>query len=109
MIEPPRGQGGGMEQNARASVVEQRVTHDEVGTQWREGPAPRAKQPPPRIQIERTEPGIGCARYPAKRTVGEAVTVAADGFRDGHEGLRGPGRFRPPGAKGWSTPPVAPL
>mgnify|MGYP000477537419 CR=1 FL=1 len=70
-------------------------------------PVPTAKQPPPRIQIERTAPLIDCGRYPAKRTVGETVTVAADVFRDGHEVLRAVVRHRGPGDKRWQTVPMA--
>jgi starch synthase (maltosyl-transferring) len=72
-------------------------------------PVSRAKQPPPRIQIERTEPVIDCARYPAKRTVGESVTVEADVFRDGHEVLRAIVRHRGPGDKRWAESPMAPV
>jgi starch synthase (maltosyl-transferring) len=61
-------------------------------------PAPRAKQPPPRIQIERTEPVLDCGRYPAKRAVGEAVTVSADVVRVGDEVLRAAVLHRAPDA-----------
>jgi starch synthase (maltosyl-transferring) len=72
-------------------------------------PVPRAQQPPPRIQIERTEPIIDCGRYPAKRTVGESVTVGADVFRDGHEVLRAVVRHRGPADKRWAESPMAPV
>ncbi|MCW2966397.1 MAG: glycosidase [Solirubrobacteraceae bacterium] len=72
-------------------------------------PVPSAKQPPPRIQIERTEPLIDCARYPAKRSVGEPVAVSADIFRDGHEVLRAVVRHRPAGERKWSEAPMAPI
>jgi len=72
-------------------------------------PVPRAKQPPPRIQIERVEPVVDCGRYAARRTTGETVRVAADVFRDGHEVLRVAVRFRGPGAKGFSSRPLAPV
>jgi starch synthase (maltosyl-transferring) len=72
-------------------------------------PVPRAKQPPPRIQIEGVRPVVDCGRYPIKRTVGETVAVSADVFRDGHEVLRAVVRFRAAGAKGWSERPLAPV
>jgi starch synthase (maltosyl-transferring) len=69
-------------------------------------PVPRAKQPPPRIQIERTEPLIDCGRYPAKRTTGEPVEVQADIFRDGHEILRAVVQHRGAGERAWSEEPM---
>ncbi|MFL5846663.1 MAG: alpha-1,4-glucan--maltose-1-phosphate maltosyltransferase [Solirubrobacteraceae bacterium] len=72
-------------------------------------PVPSTKQPPPRIQIERPEPVIDGARYPAKRTVGESVAVSADVFRDGHEVLRTVVRHRGPGDRKWAANPMAPV
>jgi starch synthase (maltosyl-transferring) len=65
-------------------------------------PVPSAKQPPPRIQIERTQPLVDCGRYPAKRTVGDLVDVEADVFRDGHDVLRAVVKHRGPGQREWS-------
>lgn len=39
----------------------------------------------PRVIIERVEPSVDFGRYPAKGVVGQAVTVEADIFLDGHE------------------------
>ena len=39
-------------------------------------------------------PAVDGGRYPAKRCVGDAVTVEVDIFRDGHELLRGVVRYR---------------
>jgi starch synthase (maltosyl-transferring) len=72
-------------------------------------PVPRAKQPPPRIQIEGTQPIVDCGRYPAKRTVGEGVHVEADVFRDGHESLRAVVKAKGPGARRWVESPMAPI
>ncbi len=72
-------------------------------------PVPRAKQPPPRIQIEQPEPVVDCGRYPAKRTVGESVAVSADVFRDGHEVLRAAVRCRRAGDRTWCATPLAPV
>ncbi len=60
---------------------------------------PTHEQPPPRIQIGAPAPMIDCGRYAAKRTVGDALTVAADIFRDGHDVLRAVVRYSPPGAR----------
>ncbi|MDX6689181.1 MAG: hypothetical protein QOG15_638 [Solirubrobacteraceae bacterium] len=44
---------------------------------------------------------IDCGRYPAKRTVGDELTVGADIFRDGHDVLRAVSRYRPPDSRTW--------
>jgi len=72
-------------------------------------PLPRAKQPPPRIQIQRLEPQIDCGRYPLKATAGDEVVVTATIFRDGHDVLGGAVRYRPPGARRWREAPMEPL
>src|ERR1700694_5894193 len=59
------------------------------------------EQPPKRIQIQLPEPAVDDGRYPAKRCVGDAVTVGADIFRDGHELLRAVVRYRGPGEEHW--------
>jgi starch synthase (maltosyl-transferring) len=45
-------------------------------------------------------------RYPAKRLVGDAVTVSADIFRDGHDILRAVVRYRGPGDRRWRESPM---
>jgi starch synthase (maltosyl-transferring) len=72
-------------------------------------PLPRAKQPPPRIQIQRVEPQIDCGRYPLKATAGDQVVVTATIFRDGHDVLGAAVRYRPPGARRWREAPMEPL
>jgi starch synthase (maltosyl-transferring) len=69
-------------------------------------PAPEPAQPPDRIRIGAPAPMIDCGRYPAKRTVGEVVTVGADIFRDGHDVLRAVVRYRPPGSSSWHETPM---
>jgi starch synthase (maltosyl-transferring) len=64
-------------------------------------PAPKTAQAPPRIQIGAPAPMIDCGRYPAKRTVGDALTVGADIFRDGHDILRAVVRYRSPAGRTW--------
>ncbi|HWC25143.1 MAG TPA: alpha-1,4-glucan--maltose-1-phosphate maltosyltransferase [Solirubrobacteraceae bacterium] len=65
-----------------------------------------AKPPPPRIQIGRPAPMIDCGRYAAKRTVGDAVTVSADIFADGHDVLRAVVRSYAPGSRRWVENPM---
>ena len=69
-------------------------------------PAPKLAQPPARIQIGAPAPMIDCGRYPAKRTVGDLVTVGADIFRDGHDVLRAVARYCPPDASTWREVPM---
>jgi starch synthase (maltosyl-transferring) len=54
----------------------------------------KAKQPPPRIVIQYPTPAVDGGRYPAKRCVGDTVTVEADIFRDGHDLLRAVVRYK---------------
>jgi starch synthase (maltosyl-transferring) len=62
-----------------------------------EQPGAGAKQPPARIVIQYPTPAVDGGRYPAKRCVGDTVTVEADIFRDGHELLRAVVRYKGPG------------
>ncbi len=38
-----------------------------------------------RVVIEEVQPQVDCGRYPAKRTLGDTVTVTAAIFADGHD------------------------
>jgi starch synthase (maltosyl-transferring) len=70
-------------------------------------PAPKnAKPPPPRIQIGSPAPMIDCGRYPSKRTVGDAVSVSADIFADGHDVLRAVVQSQAPGSRKWVERPL---
>ena len=69
---------------------------------------PRKNGPPPRIQIQQVTPQLDCGRYPVKRTVGDAVEVAARIFRDGHDRLGAAVRYRRPGAARWLEAPLEP-
>jgi starch synthase (maltosyl-transferring) len=57
--------------------------------------------PPTRIVIQHPSPTVDGGRYPAKRCVGDRVTVSADIFRDGHDMLRAVVRYRAPRARRW--------
>src|SRR2546429_9543527 len=89
------------------------------------GPS-EAPAPPPdglqRVVIEAVMPEIDGGRFPAKRSVGETVTVEADIFADGHDALGAVLRYRvlpihgevaaqPPEGlvHTWTEVPMAPL
>ena len=76
-----------------------------MGGRWRilhaGMPAAKRTQAPPRIRIRPLSPVIDAGRYAPKRCVGDAVTVAADVFSDGHEKLRAVVRYRSPGGRNW--------
>jgi starch synthase (maltosyl-transferring) len=80
---------------------------EEIGKRAEDVPAqPRTQAPPARIRIQLARPAIEEGRWPVKRTVGDAVAVSADIFRDGHEVLRAVVRHRGPGARRWSEEPL---
>jgi starch synthase (maltosyl-transferring) len=60
-----------------------------------------AEDPPKRITIQYPAPVVDGGRFPAKRCVGDRVSVGADVFRDGHELLRAVVRYRAPAARRW--------
>jgi starch synthase (maltosyl-transferring) len=72
-------------------------------------PEPTRSQPPDRIVIEYPAPAVDGGRYPAKRCVGDTVTVSADIFRDGHDILRAVARYRGPGDRKWAEAPMHPI
>ncbi|MGZ5082098.1 MAG: alpha-1,4-glucan--maltose-1-phosphate maltosyltransferase [Usitatibacter sp.] len=51
--------------------------------------------------IENVRPSVDAGRFAAKRVVGEAVTVSADGFSHGHEKVACALHFRGPGEGDW--------
>ena len=69
-------------------------------------PESTGSEPPERIQIQYPAPAVDGGRYPAKRLVGDAVTVSADIFRDGHDILRAVVRYRGPGDRRWREAPM---
>ena len=62
-----------------------------------------------RAVIENVKPEIDCGRFPAKRTVGETMTVEADIFADGHDALLAVLLYRKEGASTWTETPMQPL
>jgi starch synthase (maltosyl-transferring) len=69
-------------------------------------PAPKAAEPPSRIRINYPTPTVDGGRYPAKRCIGDVVTVSADIFRDGHEIMRAVVRYKAPGGRRWLEAPL---
>jgi starch synthase (maltosyl-transferring) len=61
---------------------------------------------PSRIQIQDVRPQVDCGRYPVKACLGDAVSVSATIFRDGHEKLRAVVRYRPSGTRRWREVPL---
>jgi starch synthase (maltosyl-transferring) len=72
-------------------------------------PVPKRSEPPKRIRIRPLSPIIDCGRYAPKRCVGDAVTVAADVFSDGHEKLRAVVRYRAPRGRTWLEADMVPI
>ncbi|HYG03286.1 MAG TPA: maltotransferase domain-containing protein, partial [Chryseosolibacter sp.] len=56
-----------------------------------------------RVIIENVQPQVENGLYPAKRTVGESVTVTADIFGDGHDHIRAQVLFKKEGQKKWNV------
>ena len=61
-----------------------------------------------RVIIENVQPLVDGGLYPAKRTVGETVTVSASIFGDGHDHLRASLLYKKKGANRWNTVEMRP-
>ena len=62
-----------------------------------------------RVIIEEITPQVDCGRYPAKRILGDAVTITAAVFGDGHDHVSGHLLYRPANEKDWRHTPLTPL
>jgi starch synthase (maltosyl-transferring) len=62
-----------------------------------------------RVVIESVSPEIDSGQFPAKRTIGERVTVEADVFADGHDALACVLRWRHESSQLWSDVPMVPV
>ena len=71
-----------------------------------EGPSADGRK---RVAIESVSPEIDAGRFPAKRTLGEKVTVEADVFADGHDALACVVRHRHHAASTWTEAPMVAL
>lgn len=59
-----------------------------------------------RVIIENVKPQLNCGEFPIKRVVGEAVTVTADIFSDGHDEVKAKLLYRKERKKNWSEIPM---
>jgi starch synthase (maltosyl-transferring) len=64
---------------------------------------------PARVVIEDVAPDVDCGRFPVKRVAGEAVTVRASVFTEGHDRLSAVVRHRVGGTKPWREVPMQAL
>ena len=62
-----------------------------------------------RVILEKVTPQVDCGRYPAKRILGDAVTVTAAVFGDGHDHVSGRLLYRHSGENDWRYTPLSPL
>ncbi|MEO8737819.1 MAG: alpha-1,4-glucan--maltose-1-phosphate maltosyltransferase [Edaphobacter sp.] len=62
-----------------------------------------------RVVIEDVQPQVDCGRYPAKRTLGDTVTVVAAIFADGHDHVAGRLLFRHEKDPDWRSTPIKAL
>jgi starch synthase (maltosyl-transferring) len=61
-----------------------------------------------RVVIENIAPQVDCGRFPAKRVIGETVSVEADVFADGHDAVAAALLYRHESAAEWLSVPMAP-
>ncbi|WP_250876824.1 maltotransferase domain-containing protein [Luteibacter anthropi] len=63
----------------------------------------------PRVVIESVQPSVDGGLFPVKRIVGEAVTVTADIYVDGHDVLAARLCYRAQDEKAWREVPMVPV
>lgn len=59
-----------------------------------------------RIVIQNVAPAIDCGRFPIKREVGDALTVSAEIFKEGHGTLQAVLKLRPNPGAAWTEFPM---
>jgi starch synthase (maltosyl-transferring) len=59
-----------------------------------------------RVIIEDVKPQVDCGRYPAKRILGDTVTVTAAAFGDGHDHVTGRLLYRHSSENDWRSTPL---
>ncbi|MCU1250685.1 MAG: hypothetical protein JWQ49_3714 [Edaphobacter sp.] len=62
-----------------------------------------------RVIIEKVQPQVDCGRYPAKRVLGDAVTITAAVFGDGHDHVSGRLLYRHSSETDWHSTPLTAL
>jgi starch synthase (maltosyl-transferring) len=70
---------------------------------------PQRPRRPSRVVIEGVRPQIDCGRFPIKRVVHDVVTVEADVFTDGHDGLVCRLLYRHNDEADWQAEPMVTL
>jgi starch synthase (maltosyl-transferring) len=61
-----------------------------------------------RVVIAAVNPSVDGGRFPAKRTLGDRVQIAADALVDGHDRVAALLRVRAPGTESWREIPMRP-
>jgi starch synthase (maltosyl-transferring) len=62
-----------------------------------------------RVIVEEVQPQVDCGRYPAKRILGDTVTVTVAVFGDGHDHVAGRLQYRHSSEIEWQSTALAPL
>src|SRR3982074_557934 len=62
-----------------------------------------------RVVIEEVQPQVDCGRYPAKRILGDVVTITAAVFGDGHDHVAGRLLYRHSRETDWRFTPLRPI
>jgi starch synthase (maltosyl-transferring) len=62
-----------------------------------------------RVVIESLTPQVDCGRFPARRVLGDSVTVAADIFTDGHDEVAALVLYKHHSDSRWQRVPMTPL
>ena len=62
-----------------------------------------------RAVVEGVSPEVDAGRFPAKRSLGESVTIEADAFTDGHDAVSAVVRYKHSSSEIWTELPMAPL
>ena len=62
-----------------------------------------------RVVIEEVQPQVDCGRYPAKRIIGDIVSISAAVFGDGHDHVASRLLYRAGKEDGWRSIALAPL
>ncbi len=62
-----------------------------------------------RVVIEEVQPQVDCGRYPAKRIIGDVVSISAAVFGDGHDHVAGRLLYRAGKEDGWRSIALTPL
>ena len=80
-----------------------------IATPWSRGTAAALQAAPaPRIAIEAVAPAVDAGQFPVKRLAGDAISVTADIFADGHEMLAAALLWRPADEADWQREPMPP-